>query len=41
MYNDNKAYVKWVASLTSKVIKQLNLRENMVRGCNKSKYVEV
>ena len=27
--------------MTSKGIKHLNLRENMVRGCHKSKYVDV
>ena len=31
IYNDNKAAVQWAASVTSKGIKHLNLRENMVR----------
>ena len=29
IYNDNKAAVQWAASVTSKGIKHLNLRENM------------
>ena len=41
IYNDNKAAVQWAASVTSKVIKHLNLRENMVRECHQSKDVDV
>jgi len=32
VYNDNQAAVNWSASCTTKGIKHLNLRENMVRG---------
>ena len=41
IYNDNKASFQWAASVTSKGINNLNLRENMVRGCNQSKDVDV
>ena len=41
IYNDNQAAVQWAASVTSKGIKHLNLRENMVRECHQSKVVEV
>ena len=41
IYNDNKAAVKWVASVTSKVIKHLNLEENIVREWHQSKDVDV
>ena len=39
--NDNKASVQWAASVTSKVIKNLNLQENMAQEFHQSKYVEV
>ena len=41
IYNYNKAYIQWAASVTSKGIKHLNLRENMVRECHQSKDVDV
>ena len=41
IYNDNKAAVQWAASVTSKGIKHLNLRENIVRKCHQSKDVNV
>ena len=31
IYNDNKAAIQWAASVTSKCINHLNLRENMIR----------
>ena len=34
VYNDNQAAVNWAASITTKGIKHLNLRENMVRECH-------
>ena len=41
IYNDNTVAVQWVASVTSKWIKHLNLWENMVQGCHQSKDVDV
>ena len=41
IYNDNKAAVQWAASVTSKGIKHLNLREKLVRECHQSKNVDV
>ena len=41
IYYDNHAAVQWASSVTSKGIKHLNLRENMVRECHQSKDVEV
>ena len=41
IYNDNKAAVQWENSVTSKGIKHLNLRENMVWKCHQSKDVDV
>ena len=41
IYNDNKAAVQWAALVTSKGIKHLNLRENMVREFHQSKDVDV
>ena len=41
MYNKNKAAVQWAASVTSKLIKPLNLQENMVFECHHSKDVDV
>ena len=41
IYNDKKAAVQWVASVTSKVIKHLNLRENIVWECHQSRDVDV
>ena len=41
LYNNNKAAVQWAASVTSKGIKHLNLRENVVRECHQSKDVDV
>ena len=41
IYNDNKADVQWEASVTSKGIKHLHLRENMVREFHQSKDVDV
>ena len=41
IYNNNKAAVRWAASVTSKGIKRLNLIENMVREFHQSKDVDV
>ena len=41
VYNDNQACVQWSASMTSKGIKYLNLRENQVRECHQDKIVQV
>ena len=41
IYNDNKVAVQWAASVTSQVIKHLNLKETMVRECHQSKDVDV
>ena len=41
IYNYNKSAVQWVASVTSKGIKHLNLRENMVREFHQSKDVDI
>ena len=40
-HKDNKATVQWAASVTSKLIKPLNLQENMVFECHHSKDVDV
>ena len=34
IYSDNQAAVQWAASVASKGVKHLNLRENMVRECH-------
>ena len=41
VYNDNKACVEWVAAITTKGIKHLNLRENKVREAQASEQVLV
>ena len=41
IYNNNKTAVHWAASVTSKGIKHLNLKENMVQECYQSKYIYV
>ena len=41
IYNDNKSAVQWASSVTSKVIKHLNLREDMIRKYHQSKDVDV
>ena len=41
VYNYNKAAIQRADSVTSKFIKQLNLRENMVNGCYQSKDIDV
>ena len=41
IYTDNKVAIQWEASLTSKRINHLNLKENMVREWHQSKDVEV
>ena len=41
IYNNNMAYVQWAASVASKSINHLNLRESMVCGCHQSKDIDV
>jgi hypothetical protein len=41
VYNDNKACVEWIASITTKGIKHLNLRENKVHKAQASEQVLV
>ena len=41
IYNNNKADVQWVASVTLKGIKHLNLQEIVIQECHQSKDVEV
>ena len=41
IYNNNKAVFQWAVSVTSKVIKNLNLRENIFHKCEQSKDVNV
>ena len=41
VYNDNKACVQWSASVTTKRVKHLNLRENKIRECQRNKETKV
>ena len=41
IYNDKKAAIQWAASVTSKRIKHLKLRESMDLECHQSKDVDV
>ena len=41
IYNDNKVFVQWAAAVTTKYIRHLNLKNNMICECHQSKDVEV
>ena len=41
VYNDNQACVQWSHSLTTKGVKHINLKENMVREAHQAKRVNV
>ena len=41
IYNDNQACVQWSHSLTTKGVKHINLKENMVREAHQAKRVNV